>query len=474
MNEWENEELNSAIARYMPDRQLITFSTGMIILPKGEGEESGFSDIRKISFFFHEWMHYLHNISTLHGVSAFVALTEIWSAFRRTTDNLGISSGKIDHATPELFQVKDLMEIFTAARKGSAPQPMLSSIAPEKVAVRSYTEQGALKNGGFALLNIPVVLTNNEGDQTDATIMLGPGEILESAAFLLEKRFLERLAQRQVDPAPVVPYHVLTIFAKHVAPSLTEEDVLLCGLACLQSTAPVSDLVRILKGCESIDPRADARRQYLTNMVVKQMKLREPEYLLWLDRLDAMFPYSQSIGGAVQETIAFMRKNLEMRKQRPFFELDLIEEMYAAGPQGFHALMDSLMTVHGMCAGKQEHYGSNDEIGRDMLFDFAAVGRDHELSEARRVMQASFDYVLRHFSTDWSFRSTAEASQRPCPFYTSCVESTRKEKPEDCRTRPWLSVHSSRLCWYAEGVINLKPGAPENEFENSVQSPDVD
>jgi hypothetical protein len=473
MDELENEELNSAIARYLPDRQLITFSTGMVILPKEKGEEAGFSDIRKISYFFHEWMHYLHNISTLHGVSAFVAMTEIWSVFRRTTDSLGISSGKIDHAIPELFQIKDLMQIFTAARKGSASQQMLSSIAPENIAVKSYTEQGALKNGGFALLNISIVLTNKEGDQTDATIALGPGEILESAAFLLEKRFLERLAQQQVDPAPVVPYHVLTIFAGHVAPSLTEEEVLLCGLACLQSTAPVSDLVRILKGCESIDPSANARRQYLTNMVVKQMKSREPEYLLWLARLDALFPYSKSIGRAVQETVAYMRKNLEIRKQRPFFELDFIEEMYVAGAQGFHTLMDRLMTVHGMCAGKQEHCGSNDEIGRDLLFDFAAVGHDHELSEARRVMQASFDYVLRHFSTDWSFRSTAQARQGPCPFYTSCVESTRKESSEDCGTQPWLSVHSSRLCWYAEGVINLKPGTPEKEIENSVQRPDV-
>lgn len=465
-NELESEELNSAIARYLPDRQLITFSSSMAIIKKEGESKNRFVGIREISYFFHEWMHYLHNISTLHGISAFVALVELWSAFRHTTDNLGISSGKITHASPELFQVKELMELFTAARKGTTPLSMLSRIAPENITVKSYTEQGALKNGGFARLDISALLANRGGDQIEAPIALASGEILESVAFLLEKRFLERLAQQQVERLPAVPYHVLTIFAGHVAPSLSEEEVLLCGLASLQSTTPASDLVTILKGCESIDPDVGMRHQYLANIVVKQMTLREQEYLSWLDRLDKMFPYSKSMGKAVQETVAYVRANLEVRKQYPFFEVDFIEKMHEAGAGGFHVLMDQLMTTHGMCAGKQEHPGPNDEVGRDVLFDFAAVGGDVELSEARRVMQASFDFVLRHFSIDGSFRATEQASQRPCPFYTSCVESTRKERSEDCRTQPWLSVHSPQLCWYAEGVANLKPGAPGKELAN--------
>jgi hypothetical protein len=460
MNELELEELNSAIARYLPDRQLITFSTGMMIVPKEESGERGFADIRKISYFFHEWMHYLHNISTLHGISAFVALAELWSAFRRTTDSLGISSGRIYHTSPELFQVKALMGIFAAARKSMATQ-LPGGIAPENVTVTSFAEQGALEDSGATHLNISVLLANEDGDQAGATIVLGPGEILESVAFLLEKRFLERLAQQQVEQPRVVPYHVLTIFAYHVAPSLTEDDVLLCGLASLQSTAPASDLALMLKVCESIDPAAGMRRQYLTDRVVGQMKMREPEYLVWLDRLDAMFPYSKSMGRAVKETVAYMRQNLEMRKLRPFLEVDFIEEMYSAGAHGFHALMDRLMATHGMCAGRQEHLGSIDEVGRDILFDFAVVGQDAELNEARRVMQASFDFVFRHFSPDRSFLATAEARQGSCPFYTSCVESTRKDNPEDCKTQPWHSIHSypDKLCWYAEGMLNLRPGA---------------
>ncbi|MFL9977638.1 hypothetical protein [Paraburkholderia graminis] len=398
MNELELEELNSAIARYLPDRQLITFSTGMVILPKEKNGARGFANVRQISYFFHEWMHYLHNISTLHGVNAFVALAELWSAFRWTTDSLGISSGNICHASPELFQVEPLMQILAAARKSMAVQ-LPASAAPDNVTATSFVEHGALEDGGATHLNISVLIANEAGEQTGASIALGPGEILESVAFLLEKRFLARLAQQQVDQPRVVPYHVLTIFARYFAPSLTEEDVLLCGLASLQSTSPAPDLLVILKECESVEPDSDKRRRYLTNRVIKQMKMRESQYRASLDRLDAMFPYSKSMGRAVNETVAYMRRNLEMRKLRPFFELDFIDDMYSAGAHGFHALMDRLMANHGICAGRQEHIGSVDEIGRDLLFDFAVVAQDTELNEARRVMQASFDFCFQTFFT---------------------------------------------------------------------------
>lgn len=457
----EPEELKSAIARYLPDRQLITFSTAMMIFPKDEGSERGFSGIRNISYFFHEWMHYLHNISTLHGISAFVALAELWSAFRYTTDSLGISSGTISHTNPELFQVKELTEILTVARKSMATR-LPDRTAQENVTVTSFAEQASLVDGSASHLNISVLLANECGDKTGATIVLGPGEILESVAFLLEKRFLDRLAQQQVEQVRVVPYHVLTIFARFVAPSLTDDDVLLCGLASLQSTSPAIDLVQILTGCESIAPDAGSRSKYLANLVMGQMKLRESEYLVWLDRLDKMFPHTKSMGRAVKETVAYMRRNLEIRKQRPFFEVELIEEMHSAGPHGFHALMDRLMATHGMCAGRQEHLGSIDEVGRDILFDFAVVGQDAELNAARRVMQASFDFVFRHLSPNGNFQGTTEARQGACPFYTSCVESARKDRPEDCKMQPWHSVHyyPDTLCWYGEGVLNLGPGEP--------------
>lgn len=456
------EELNSALARYMPDRQLITFSQDIKILPKVEASKKTTLslDIRETSYFFHEWMHYLHNISTLHGIGAFVALAEIWSAFRFTTDSLGISSGQINHTDPESFQVKSLIAIIAAARK-SMNLKLPRDIAPGDVSVKAFAEKNASESVVATQLEISIVLKNKLGDQTTSTMTLGPGELLESVAFLLEKRFLERLAGLQTEQFPVVPYHVLTIFAHHIDPSLTEEDVLLCGLFSLQFTSPVSDLENILRKCASIDSGSGKRRQYLEKLVIEHMTLYESEYQEWLNRLDRMFPLEKSMGRAVIETIRYMRKNLLTRKERPFFELDFIEEMHHKGASHFHEIMNRLMTTHGMCAGKQEHPGLIDEIERDQLFDFTITGQDEELRTARRVMLASFEYVLRHISNDNNgFLDTKYAKNFPCPFYTSCNLQVRHNKPEICKTQPWrtLEFSADNLCWYAEGVLNLRPG----------------
>jgi hypothetical protein len=112
-----SEELLSAtIASYMPDRQLITFSAAMQVIPE-EGNSRGlFQGPHVIGYFFHEWFHYLHNVSTIHGISAFASLVSLWSAYRWTTDERGFGQGAFTSGTPEEFKTEDLLTLLKAAR----------------------------------------------------------------------------------------------------------------------------------------------------------------------------------------------------------------------------------------------------------------------------------------------------------------------------------------------------------------------
>ena len=42
-------------------------------------------------YFFHEWIHYVHNVSTLNGLYAFASMINMWANFRQKLDNLGQS-----------------------------------------------------------------------------------------------------------------------------------------------------------------------------------------------------------------------------------------------------------------------------------------------------------------------------------------------------------------------------------------------
>lgn len=453
------DELNSSVASYLPDRYLITFSPAMCVFSIDELKPRGFRGIRHISYFFHEWMHYLHNVSTVHGVASFASLVEIWSAFRWTTDERGMSSGNIDCESPELFRVRELMSHMEAARRnwGSG---LPKGTQPEDVEIFGHSCRRAEVEGGASTHLLSMFYSNRVGDRNNLEVVLGPGEILESVAYLLEKKFLDRLAAEKPDPAEVVPYHLLSVFARYISPSLSEEDVLLCGLVCLQCTDPVELLTQLLMECEQSDRADGARSELIQQAAIRYVQLASDTVPEWLDRLEGMFPRDESMGLAVKEAVGYMRGNFKARQSRPFFELDFIEQIRSEGVKRFDDLMNKLMKAHGICSGKQEGFGFPDDVRRDALFDFAIAGQDQDLLEARRIMQASFDFVMRHFSVKGDFVPTSSAKRRACPFYTSCEMPTRIDRQEDCKTQPWMAVESSpdAACWYAQGVLQLRPG----------------
>ena len=173
-----------------------------------------------------------------------------------------------------------------------------------------------------------------------------------------------------------------------------------------------------------------------------------------------MFPAPGGVERAVKETIAFMEKNLDLRLDNPFFELDLVDQICEAGPGNFDQLMNRLMQTHGICSCRQERAGSDDEIERDDLFNFAVAASDDRLTDARLAMLASVDFLIRHLQDDGSFRATADLQNRKCPFFSSCRESTRRDHATDCATQPWKSVHTrpANPCSYAQGVLHFQPG----------------
>jgi hypothetical protein len=195
-------------------------------------------------------------------------------------------------------------------------------------------------------------------------------------------------------------------------------------------------------------------RKWLESHVTHHLTLNQGTVGVWLNSVEMKFPLSRGMGRAIRETLAFMRSNIAQRMQVPFFELDIIERLYGAGEDGFQAEVDRIMATHGICSGRQERHGAEDEIERDVLFAFSVIGKDDLLNESRFVMQASFEFLSRHFQLDGSFRPTVAARGGKCPFFASCAESTRLEHASDCASQPWQAVvtRPDNPCRYAAGV----------------------
>lgn len=89
--------MSSSGPTYRPDMQVMTLPADL-----EAGLDPNQPDIQLTpsgkAIVFHEWIHYLHNVSTIHGLASLSVLLKLWSNFRDTFWNNDWSVGK----TPRL------------------------------------------------------------------------------------------------------------------------------------------------------------------------------------------------------------------------------------------------------------------------------------------------------------------------------------------------------------------------------------
>jgi hypothetical protein len=455
---YDTTDLQAAIASYAADRQIITFKPAMLILPSG-GERGNFESYVQMSYFFHEWIHYLHNVSTVHGMSAYSSFIGLWNAFRHTTDKSGFSQGIFLTSSAAELNTRGYLNVIESTRR-PADKPLPGQPSASMCRIVRCELDGDF-NGIRDHLSVCVEVSNTLGDVVTYRKRIGPTEILESVAYLLENHFLVHGFNEPPSVSPsVFPYHTLTLLAQHLTRELDAGTVLMCGLASLQSTFPADALVQFLRGCDSCMQTGEDAIEWLRAETIQQLSLNEPALRAGLKQIYDMFPVEGGVERAVKETIAFMERNLDLRMDNPFFELDFVDRLRTAGPCSFDQVMNQLMQTHGICSCRQERAGFDGDVERDALFNFAVAASDDRLTEARLAMLASIDFLVRHLRGDGSFSATSSLPKSKCPFFSSCGKSSRLTHATDCATQPWMAVHTrpEDPCSYAQGVLHFQPG----------------
>lgn len=453
-------EAHVVLASYLPDSQLITLGPEFAAWTDQSdfGREQPLSR-RRFATLFHEWVHYLHNVSTIHGLSAFANLVHLWTEFRPTIGRDGLSLGGTSLSSEAQSRVRQKLVLLGGIRK-SRRNCDSSNLTEAQLSISStHTRWEPIPEHEAKTWTIACVAHRN-GERDDSTsylLEIGAHEILESVAYMLEGVLAGRL-HTVVEDAPVAPYCLLRLLAAHVAPSLDDREVLLCGLSSLQRTNPAEGLVAILRLANERKGAGEDVLRFLEEAQAADLVAGKEQTESWLDEVDAVFPLNEPLGRAVKETTQTIRSNLEKRRQSPFFELSLIERI-----ANNHAAMDEILKEFGACGILQERPGFDDDVARDFIYEFAASrGSDMELSHGRRIMHFTFRFLYLHFLGDGTFRPTSSipASRRnKCPAYTACMLSPRIDTPEICATQPWLNTKAENIgsCWYADAVCRVAP-----------------
>lgn len=447
-------------ATYLPDSQVITLGENLDAF-SDPNNLRGFETAEQICFFFHEWLHYLHNVSTVHGLSAYANLVSLWSDFRHTTNETGVSSGSVALSTERALQVRQKQRYLKLTRT-ERTQKIPQKVVYHDFCIKEFSEsEEKIEGTGVVITNIRCVVTIEEFGKPsiELNIEIGTHEILESAAWMLESKHCLALGSIATNP-PVSPYQIVRKLAQHHIPDISDEVVIACLLCSLQDSNPPAlliDAFNVTKAAMEANMSPLAILKCYANETLSKHDAWIEKYLL---QIENTFFVDEAMALAVKSTASTFRKNFCERMHDPFLEFGLIDVL-KVNP----AFMDNIIRQFGACALIQKRPGEIQQVQRDLIYEFAILGPTNpELQFGWRMMHSSFRYVTLHTSPDGFFATSdieQNESSKRCPFFTACDLKLRIESPEICAHTPWRTASmpesEERACWYRAGVVAVKP-----------------
>lgn len=454
-----------AAASYKPDMQVMTLSEHLPAF-SDPNNPTGFTTPDQVAIVTHEWVHYLHNLSTVVGMTTVCTYANIWNSFRWTFEEDGWShcqNEAVSSIVQDIERQFDYLSVLRSANPSTLPN------AAESCYTRAIDHELVKSEASpsYQIDLIKLTLEYRRHAQAEIELhnaVIGAHEIFEYAAFALEERASLKLKTLS-RPAKLIPYLLVAKLADLVAPSLDRDLVLKASLASLQHPSPATKLLEILRRVErASQDGADAEREVTMAAaeLIEEMKLPTE---LSLQQTEALFPNSEAMGNSVKHTTANIRQLLERRRQNPFFEIDAIQEFDEVETSFAKLILD-----FGGPLFIQRRQGDPDQVGVDLMYNFFGNDPDsHAISEGWLWSHAAYRFIGAHIN-ERRLQSTHDAHKIKCPFYTTCVCTFRQSSPEKCASRPWLSVLDGQgTCDFAHAVHITRPPASDLSLRTNLE-----
>ncbi|HBE5975174.1 TPA: hypothetical protein KMD88_002735, partial [Escherichia coli] len=436
---------------YLPESQIITLCKDFPAFTDPE-KLDGFINPEQFGVFFHEWIHFLHNISTINGFSIFCTQNILWSNFRWAMDNQDVCLGSNDMDPAHIESNKNFLSYIRSNRS------LHKCNLPYYVKVNDlYFEDAIIHDMEVAdgsVICTSLIKCRISHSENKYDLDLGVLEILESAAFMLECKCINAMNGFPQE-APFYPYHTIKGLAAKIAPSLNDEDIICCMLASLQSNNPPQVLFNLLHKCELL--HSDCRYEHLVAEVKKQLSEQDQIISESLNQIIQMIPVDEPMGNFIKLTLNRISNNLNYRKQKPFFELDIIKKI--AEKTEF---MNEVIQKFGGCTIIQVRHGDDNEPQRDIMYDFCLPENNDSILFGSKMLRACFHFIFIHFKLSGEIMKTEELNISPrnkCPFYTVCCASIRANNSNICAESPWksMSIDDNKGCYYAAAIKATNP-----------------
>ncbi|MCM3606186.1 MULTISPECIES: hypothetical protein [Cupriavidus] len=462
---------------YLPDLLFIKLPALIAkdLLPEdADGNVSlDLSHWRLNGYLFHEWLHYVHNTSTLNGLYAFASMISMWANFRHKLDHRGqsvVGNVLTDYAAASVKRTH-LYRRDAARRErnmGSVLRNPDARVTVVSVAEQTEVLPAALPGHEPEPVTVIVGAAQTLPDQLAVSFEVGTVEIIEGVAFLLEEKLLmtQGLLAQNVRTAP---YKLLQLVARHMVDDIPDELVVAAGITALQTADPALALMRMLREMPSMPPAA--RMAWLEASAKASLCDYEPLIADVIQKTAVLFPVEEPMGIAVKELLDLISSKMVLRRHVPFFELTALKELKAAACEDHRADLLEMMLAEYSCPRiLAERERAEDTIGKDRIYGFGWPSMSEASLFGAQMLHGALHYLSLHLNDEGfvaTDQMTAGGERKRCPFYDACEYDLRRTQPTLCAHRPWDSLavptDPREACWYRAGVRATRP--PQHDLD---------
>jgi hypothetical protein len=408
---------------------------------------------------FHEYIHYLHEMSTVIGNVCLGLEISAKSIFSNNFDKELKSCEVNDTTDPK--QIELLSKIFHS-------QHIIFGDSTDKfynrrlITISNYQydlhEISVPHDVDLQTFNINVpklkfYVTENEIAVEDC-LLFGKFYLYEGLAYELDREIDKaHKGLLAIDDSLVnTEYTVLRSLAKFVFPDVKKVTFLRLASIALQHINCGQTFIHLLERVKtevSLGITQDESIRRIKQEMSRTLLNKQSEFN------DAQDEYKRVFLKRTQLYKAFgyitdKTKNLySQRIENPTFEIDMV----------FSGNYGLLLNATDMC---DFMYIFNDEV--PYMRDFLGTTIDLNISQSLKALLTYDHYHKVHLITGTKkVEAKAEIveGQRKCPFFNCCNLDLRRNNEEVCETKPWrifeISANSDmRYCWYGTGVGEFK------------------
>lgn len=414
----------------------------------------------RLAVFVHEYLHFVHNFSTVAGLYDFVAQLRLLRPFCNTVraDGRSVGGNVLDSETRR--EIAAILKWRTHLRGGTVPQ--IKSALGRKIAhppfLRFRYEEHEVKIASQSIPCVGVVVTFDGSalsvSDIPVEISLGSEVLMEGCAVEAECIVLERTggSADQVR-ACVTAYPYLTarsIFEGITGVSPSSKFLCCVCVLALQSTNPSEAFIKLANASkpegEKMHLDEDALlARFLANTSAFFNQRIEAILTQMMPLEIAPFELRGHAGRGLKRMLDWGIALFECRLEDSFFEFDALDKLPDLAP------LVALLRSMPVCPVIQEvDTADNDE---EIIF-FSEQEMPASVMDEIGAAQSLLHFASTHLRQDGVILETPDVKNRPCFFSKACQAPLAKEKSIICKQTPWeaFAPSSGNGCWYALGV----------------------